>query len=410
MMRGEKVMVAISPEEHRLTRSLGSFEHLIWSTDQWSPRHFVLAARIEGGSISVDGLRSAFLAAQRRHPVLRAAISVGSDGCPRFVPAASLIPVRVIERLSDTQWQREVEGQLVLPFDAATGPLLRSTLVRGESIAELVLAAHHSIGDGISAIYLVRDLLESLEGNRLEALPPRASLEELAGGQMQEPVGHPPGAGVPVRLQRPGTPRVASIDIESHELEEFLRRCREKRTTLQGALLAAVLLSLCGDSMARCLAPVNVRQFCPPVGEDFGLYISAGTATLDRDATPDFWSVARTASDQVARALDPQLLSARATALAALIARNPDPQSSYEAYRRGVNYGAVLSNLGRLPTMPAVRRFRITAVYPVLNVELEPVVGVATANGLMSITITSDSPASADWLSSVVDLLKSEAA
>jgi hypothetical protein len=35
--------------------------------------------------------------------------------------------------------------------------------------------------DGVSAKFLVRDLLESMEGHWLEALPPRNALEDLFG-------------------------------------------------------------------------------------------------------------------------------------------------------------------------------------------------------------------------------------
>jgi hypothetical protein len=95
----------------QLTRRLGSFEHLIWSTDQWTPRHFVLVARIEGGSISVDNLRTALLQAQRRHPALRVSINLDSDGSPRFAPCDSTIQIRSVERHEEAQWQREVEAE-----------------------------------------------------------------------------------------------------------------------------------------------------------------------------------------------------------------------------------------------------------------------------------------------------------
>jgi hypothetical protein len=93
--------------------------------------------------------------------------------------------------------------------------------------------------------------------------------------------------------------------------------------------------------------------------------------------------------------------------MSALLARNPNPRSAYEAYRTRVNYGAVLSNLGRLPAMPRVRQFRVTALYPVLNGELEPVIGVATADGRMSITIVSDGSTDISWIQSALNLLRS---
>jgi len=48
-------------------RPLGSFEHLFWLLDQASPRHFSLAAQIEG-TTTVDDWRVAMDHLQRRHP------------------------------------------------------------------------------------------------------------------------------------------------------------------------------------------------------------------------------------------------------------------------------------------------------------------------------------------------------
>ena len=80
----------------------------------------------------------------------------------------------------------------------------------------------------------------------------------------------------------------------------------------------------------RCLAPVNVRSLFPPIEEDFGLYISSGTAGLDGDSPRDFWAVARTAREQVARAVDLAPLGRRAAAISSLMARIQDPRAIYE--------------------------------------------------------------------------------
>jgi hypothetical protein len=383
-----------------LTRNLGAFEHLIWSTDQWSPRHFVFVARIEGGSISVVHLHRALLAAQRRHPALRAAIDVDPQGYPRFVPADSPVQLCVVDRDGEAQWRGEAERQLRNPFPAGHGPLLRATLVRGESVSELILAAHHSIGDGISAMFLVRDLLESLEGHALDELPARPCLEDFIGSEAAAQVGPSTSFSESAPVEIPGSPQVVSVDIEPRDVETLLARCREERTTIQGALLAAVLLELRNGPFSRCLAPVSVRHLCSPIADDFGLYIAAGVAVLDGHS--DFWPLARRAREEVANALDPDALRRHAAAMISYMAQNREPRCTYQDYRRGVNYGAVLSNLGRFPIMPRVRQFRVTAIYPVLNIELEPVIAVGTAGGRMSLTLTFHGSPGVELLLSIV--------
>jgi hypothetical protein len=345
---------------------------------------------------------------QRRHPALRAAIEPGVDGRPRFVPADIPIKVSIVQRLGDSQWRSEVEWQLQTPFNSSRGPLLRAMLVQGECISELILAVHHSIGDGISAMFLVRDLLELLEGHELAELPARPPLEAFVGGESWTPERWTSIASEIPRLENPGLPHVGSIDVGPQDLETLLSRCRQEGTTIQGALLAAVLRILRNrnggnSNAARCLAPVSVRELCPPIADDFGLYISSGIAVLQDQSALGFWSLARHARDEVSSALAPQVLRAGAGATASLLARNREPHSVYQDFRSVVNYDAVLSNLGRFPLMPRVRQFRVTAVYPVLNIEYEPLITVATAGTHMSLVLTSNGSLGTDWLSSVLE-------
>jgi hypothetical protein len=285
-----------------------------------------------------------------------------------------------------------VETQLALPFEPDDRPLLRVSLVQGEEISELILAVHHSIGDGVSAMYLVRDLLESMEGYTLDELPPRAAAEDFVGSAQAAPMNQHPPATSSNGLARIDRPQRASLEvfrIGTSELDRILPHCRLENTTFQGALLAALLLSLPGQESLQCLAPINVRRLLPNVTEDFGLYISSGMATLDRNTAPDFWSLARSARQQVMLALDAQMLNAKASAMASVVAGKPSPQTTYERVWRSIRYNAVLTNLGRFPEMPKQKRFRVTAAYPILSPELEPVVAVATADQGAYITISS---------------------
>lgn len=391
-----------------LDRPLGAFEKLIWLVDQWTPRNFAVVARIEGDPVSREALRVALGDAQLRHPALRTSIQVDEIGSARFVPCGKPIDLRVVVRTNDTQWLQEVEADLALTFQPDEGPLLRACLVEGTMVSELILTAHHSIGDGVSSMYLLRDLLESIEGHCLAQLPPRPPLEDIVasvnGVLVQD--GHT-STLVPARIvDRPQKPMVQAVDISSSELERVLLRCREEGTTLQGALLAAVLLSVPEQVSVRCLSPVNIRSLCPSVVDDFGLFLSSGMARLDRETPPDFWAVARAARQQVMQALDPQGLRERIAAMVSVVSGDQDPQSIYENVWRSIGYNAVLTNLGRFPNMPKVKRFRVSALYPVQSPDLEPVIAVATTDQRLSITISSDAKTGAELLPSFLTLLR----
>jgi NRPS condensation-like uncharacterized protein len=395
-----------APQMHR---RLGPFEHLLWLVDQWTPRHFIFVARIEGSSISEEDLSAALLQSQRRHPILRTTIHLNDDGDPEFIPSCAPISLRVVQRISGSQWLHEVETQLAIPFERDDRSLLRVSLVQDEDVSELILAVHHSIGDGVSAMHLVRDLLESMEGNRLEELPPQIALEEFLLSGATDAINqlHQPAetSSLRTKFDRPERALLQVFEINPSELIRILERSREEDATFHSALLAALLFSLPGHQTVRCLSPINVRKFVPTVSEDFGLYISSGMAFLDRNTATSFWPVARCAREQLMQASDPQALRAGAAAMASVVAGKLNPQTAYERVWRSIGYNAVLTNFGPFPDISKLKRFRVTAAYPILSPELEPVIAVATADKRTYITISSP-PALAGIGSTFFDQLR----
>jgi len=242
-------------------------------------------------------------------------------------------------------------------------------------------------------MYLVRDLLKSLEGYELAELPPQPALEDFLCGEATTRINQPQSPLIssngPSGLARPHRASLQIFEIDPGGLDRILWRCRREGTTFHGALLSALLLTLLGEETLSCLAPINVRQLLPNVIDDFGLYISSGMATIDRNAVPEFWSLARAARREFMQAFGPHALHAKAVAMASFVARGPDPQTAYERVWRSFGYKAVLTNLGRFPDTPELKRYRVTAAYPILSPELEPVVAVATAHRRAHITISS---------------------
>jgi hypothetical protein len=390
-----------------LTRRLGTFEQFLWATDKWTPRHFVVVAQIEG-ELQPVSLADALAHAQRRHPALRVGIGTEAVAKPHFVRANATIPLRLIDRDSEDRWFSEVQTELAVPFRPEIGPLLRCIAVHGRTISEIILVVYHAIDDGMSAKYLLRDLLQGIQGMNLVRLPPRPSLEELVIHQGALPSTSPSSRRSDAKLHRPCKPLISSFQIESRQTATILARCREEQTTLQGALMAAAMISL-EQPVVRCLAPINLRPLCPPIEDDFGLYISSGFASFMRDDAVDFWSLARQARAQSAGAFDPKSLQGRFARLSALLAVNHDPQSIYEAYRQGVTFDVVVSNLGEFSTSDQTNVLRVTALYLLLNTELEPSIAVATAEGRMCVSGTFDSPTPPQWFEKFEHLIRSTA-
>ena len=118
------------------------------------------------GRLEEGRLRQALASLQAKHPLLRCVIEDGADSeGPRFVlqDRPALIPLRVVERKHDDDWQTEVRREWVRPFDAGREPLVRLVWLRGSEVSELILVGHHCICDGQSGMTLLSECLSAYD-------------------------------------------------------------------------------------------------------------------------------------------------------------------------------------------------------------------------------------------------------
>ncbi|GAA1829193.1 hypothetical protein GCM10009836_03760 [Pseudonocardia ailaonensis] len=120
------------------------------------------------GALDADRLRRAFAAVLARHPHLGAAIAVTEAGeHVAVVPAAVEVPLTVVDMSGDPDPVAARRAALAdpahaEPFDLATAPLLRATVVTSAPQEHaLLLTMHHVLADGWSMPLLVRALLEA---------------------------------------------------------------------------------------------------------------------------------------------------------------------------------------------------------------------------------------------------------
>jgi hypothetical protein len=118
------------------------------------------------GRLEEGRLRRALVRLQAKHPLLRCVIAgaVDSDS-PRFILQHQpvRIPLRIVERNHDDDWQSEVRREWVTPFDASRDPLIRLVWLRSGEVSELILVGHHCICDGQSGLTLLRECLSAYD-------------------------------------------------------------------------------------------------------------------------------------------------------------------------------------------------------------------------------------------------------
>lgn len=299
-----------------MRRELNEIEYLNWCFGQ--PYNIVICVRIRG-NIPPDRLQSALDKAQQRHPLLKVNTILNEQDMPLFASeGVGAIPLKVINRTGEDQALRITEQELATPFDMnelleSPLPLMRVTLLRLQNSAiepaDIIISAQHTISDGMSMVFLVRDLLYFMTNPKdpVTVLDVTASSEDVFPPNIRKRI--PKSAlkfkasllfmKLYVKLKfRRGTqkPRTfaASSKIHSWQLtadqtEDLLARCKQERVSVQSALCTAFLTTFTAVN-----TPVNLRpQLALPVDEAFGLYAGAAVIKMKYDAKTDFWVNAR---------------------------------------------------------------------------------------------------------------------
>jgi hypothetical protein len=245
-----------------INRPLGLLEHLFWLLDQNRSFHFAVTAQISGRASPYDW-REALDLLQERHPLLSVCIDGSPGSVPRFRKRdGAPIPLRIVEEDPKTHWEREVSKELATPFGHSRAPLIRAVLIQGIRTTGFILVAHHSIADGLSLAYAIRDTLSAVSGGPFATLRSLPSQEEILAARgptrvvsAADPQDNPP-AGKPATYRPLNESRASVQGLRlSQVLTQRLRdRARREETTVHGALSAA--LAIAGRKVfAPCALP-----------------------------------------------------------------------------------------------------------------------------------------------------------
>ncbi|WP_088642521.1 non-ribosomal peptide synthetase [Micromonospora wenchangensis] len=159
----------------RSARLPASFaQERLWFTEQLDPgnhRYNVPVFDRISGPLQVRALAATVDAVVARHEILRTTI-VADDGVPRqrILPAAP-VPMPLVDLTAlpavrrEAELRRLVDGEYRRPFDLATGPVLRTQVVRlGVEDHAWLLSMHHIVHDGWSFGLLTAELAQTYAG------------------------------------------------------------------------------------------------------------------------------------------------------------------------------------------------------------------------------------------------------
>ncbi|HEX4494362.1 MAG TPA: non-ribosomal peptide synthase/polyketide synthase [Thermoanaerobaculia bacterium] len=300
----------------------------LWFIDQLqpgSPAYNMPAAVRLGGALDVTAFRRGLQEIADRHEALRTTF-LGQGGRPlQRIAAEMRLDVPVVDLRSLPSAEREAAVRRLAteearrPFDLATGPLLRATLLRsltaaGEEEHVVLLTMHHIISDGWSIGVLIREIT-ALYGAFVTGEPsplPRLPIQYadyaqwqrgwLAGDVLADQLaywrrrlgGAPPLLELPIDRPRPAVQRLRGGQhrwmLPAALSTEFKTLCRGAKGTLFMGLLSTFQILL-----QRHTASDDLIVGTPVAGRDrleteglIGLFLNSLALRTSLAGNPDF--------------------------------------------------------------------------------------------------------------------------
>jgi len=386
--------------KNQQNRTLGAFEKNFWLLDQIDSKDFALAADIEGVR-SITSWQQAVSSAQQRHPNLSVRIVQDQFSRPILEHVDQLsIPFRVLDADDDYRWEQEVEKELSTRFNTAEGPLLRIVLVQKPASAVLILAAHHAVADGTSLSYLIRDILNAVSGNELPAMNPQPSNDETLGLPEDVITTVSDKQYTWTDQNKAVAPKVSSIRVKKEITGKLIEKSREEKTTVHGALCAAVLIlsrkmrSEWSDKKIEMISPICARR---PLGLDdnYGLNITTHAVYFEGEQHLSFWDVARLAKAGLAGTDAEEHVKNYINFFRGITFNSADIQQMVDILKNAFNHEIMVTNLGKIKYSTEFSKLKLKAVYgPMVRSGKgkEQTIGVITSNGSLCLTNTSDNP------------------
>ena len=308
------------------------------------------------------------------------------------------IPLRIVPSTSVCRWEEEIERELAIPFRPGQAPLARAALIHAADRSIFILAASHSICDGISLSLLVRDMLAAVAGQTLEPLAFPRSAEEMLGIEPAAPASPPADASEDGHASGE-PPTVGSLRLTEALTGRLIAVSRENGATVHGALAAAFVLAMRRQmprfqrDAVRMISPVSVRSVLG-AAEECGMYFTSPKAELDPARPSGFWEMARSVRQGILDASTREALGAVTAAMQDMTAGGLTKAAAADTLDHAFAIDILLTNLGRTPYASAFGNLRLESLWTGVLGGLPAIqtVGAASTNSALCLLLTSREP------------------
>jgi NRPS condensation-like uncharacterized protein len=292
-----------------MERKLNDLEYLNFSIGQ--PYNLVVVLSIKG-PIFIDELKLALKKTQEKHPLLRVRIQSDNEDFYWFTSKdVGEIPIETLEFENESKTTKLFLKNLETPFDMSdpVKPLFRVTLLHSLERCDLILCAQHTITDGLSMAFLMRDISGFLNDPNIEISPINSPMnkEDIFPSKIRKKI---PKSGFRAKFflflfktfyflrhvkrkehlhyasdYKEDDLRLISWNLSKEETDLFIHLCKMRQVSVHSAICTAFL-----PDISIINNPVNLRgRLNYPIGEAFGLYAGAAIVNMKYKDKYDFW-------------------------------------------------------------------------------------------------------------------------
>jgi hypothetical protein len=251
----------------------------------------------------------------------------------------------------------EMERALRMSFEDGRGPLMRLTLFHSPLRCAVVLIAHHAATDGKTNLMVLLDLLAAVAGEELgppvEVSPTLSDLFGLPAARAYTKSLEPlRAASCDVAEDRRERLHVKRVLLSREETAALVRCARVQGATVQGALVAALVLAGRAHHEAWRSAPIRYRTAIDlrsmfSIQDAPGLLISVHAGCIVADPDRSVWELARSVSDEVRGAQTRDAALASIVQLRHLVDVEHDPAAFLAAVQHGAAHELMVTNYGK---------------------------------------------------------------
>jgi NRPS condensation-like uncharacterized protein len=297
---------------------------------RWPNANVVLYGVFET-TVSKDALERAVLVLSDKHKLLNCRIETDKENKAWYVIDKRLLPE--VNTPKSRNIHEILINELKHRFDFEKGPLIRFTLLN-QTETTLIINCHHAICDGMSLIYLFKDIIKILSGENIEIKQKMPVFVEP--GNIPQRLGNPisrlfislinrkwnrEAIGFSNQLYqevhnnfwKEYRPKIISFTFSKEETANIISQCKQNNVSVNTGLVTAFLyaeeqLFEQKDYSNKVIITANLRTHLKnQPGESMGFFISTLRPNLEYSEKETFWENARIFHKEIKRNLEKDL-------------------------------------------------------------------------------------------------------